>query len=120
MKVTTSLRKWVTITLPAIRSNTSPIHIDQSPGFLSSGINGTTRNASNDVDCLFVCLELVENYEIFETEFLSVLNNHAHQKKKVIKGNHVPYMTRPLQCKAIMKKLQLEKKAKFQDHWTCN
>ena len=46
---------------------------------------------------------------MFETEFLNVLNNHAPQKKKVIRANHVPYMTKPLR-KAIMKRSQLENK----------
>ena len=54
-------------------------------------------------------IELVDNYEVFETEFLNVLNNHAPQKKKVIRANHVPYMTKPLP-KAIMKRSQLENK----------
>ena len=48
-------------------------------------------------------IESVDNYEVFETEFLNVLNNHAPQKKKVIRANHVPYMTKPLR-KAIMKR----------------
>ena len=54
-------------------------------------------------------IESVDNYEVFETEFLNVLNNHAPQKKKVIRANHVPYMTKPLR-KAIMKRSQLENK----------
>ena len=54
-------------------------------------------------------IESVDNYEVFETEFLNILNNHAPQKKKVIRANHVPYMTKPLR-KAIMKRSQLENK----------
>ena len=51
----------------------------------------------------------IVNCKVFETEFLNVLNNHAPQKKKVIRANHVPYMTKPLR-KAIMKRSQLENK----------
>ena len=54
-------------------------------------------------------IESVDNYEVFETEFLNVLNNHAPQKKKVLRANHVPYMAKPLR-KAIMKRSQLENK----------
>ena len=54
-------------------------------------------------------IESVGNHEVFETEFLNALNNHAPQKKKVIRANHVPYMTK-LQHKAIMKRSQLENK----------
>ena len=55
-------------------------------------------------------MESVDNYEVFEREFLNVLNNHAPLKKKFIRANHVPYMTKPLQTKAIMKRSQLENK----------
>ena len=54
-------------------------------------------------------IESVDNYEVFEIEFLNVLNNHAPQKKKVIRANHVPYMSKPLR-KGIMKRSQLENK----------
>ena len=46
---------------------------------------------------------------MFETEFLNVLNNHAPQKKKVIRANQVPYMTKPLR-NAIIERSQLENK----------
>ena len=49
--------------------------------------------------------QLVGNYDGFE----KVLNNHAPLKKKFIRANHVPYMTKALR-KAIMKRSQLESK----------
>ena len=52
-------------------------------------------------------LRSANNYETFESEFLNVLNIHAPLKKKVIRANHVPYMTKSLH-KAIMKRSQLE------------
>ena len=54
-------------------------------------------------------MQLVDNYDGFEKEFLKVLNNHAPLKKKFIRANHVPYMTKALH-KAIMKRSQLESK----------
>ena len=54
-------------------------------------------------------LQSVNNYETFESEFLNVLNINAPLKKKVIRANHVPYMTKSLR-KAIMKRSQLESK----------
>ena len=50
-------------------------------------------------------LEYVE----FEEIFLSVLNNHAPVKKKVVRANHMPYMTKQHR-KAIMKRSALENK----------
>ena len=47
--------------------------------------------------------------EEFEKIFLSVLDNHAPLKKKVVRANHMPYMTKQLR-KAIMKRSALEKK----------
>ena len=46
--------------------------------------------------------ELVDNYSSFENVFIDVLNRHASIKKKVIKANHAPYVTKALR-KAIMK-----------------
>ena len=40
---------------------------------------------------------------------LSILNKHAPLKKKVVRANHVPYMTKALR-KAIMKRSALENK----------
>ena len=54
-------------------------------------------------------MQLIDKYETFEKEFLKVLNKHAPLKKKFIRANHVPYMTKNL-CKAIMKRSQLENK----------
>ena len=47
--------------------------------------------------------------ETFDEKFLKVLNKHAALKKKFIRINHVPYMTKNLR-KAIMKRSQLENK----------
>ena len=54
-------------------------------------------------------LESINNYELFEKIFLSILNKHAPLKKKVVRANHVPYMTKALR-KAIMKHSALENK----------
>ena len=53
-------------------------------------------------------IELVDNYRSFENVFIGVLNRHAPIRKKVIRANHVPYVTKALR-KAIMKRSQLEK-----------
>ena len=54
-------------------------------------------------------MQLIDKYETFEEEFLKVLNKHAPLKKKFIRANHAPYMTKNLR-KAIMKRSQLENK----------
>ena len=36
--------------------------------------------------------ETVHDYTSFEENFLGVLNKHATLKKKVLSGNHVPYL----------------------------
>ena len=48
-------------------------------------------------------------YETFEQIFMNVLNKHAPFKKKVVRANHVPYMTKTLR-KAIMRRSQLQTK----------
>ena len=52
--------------------------------------------------------ELVINYSSLENVFIDALNRHALIKKKVIRANHVPYVTKALR-KGIMKRSQLEK-----------
>ena len=47
--------------------------------------------------------------EIFEDVFLRVLNKHAPLKKKIIRGNHAPYMNTVLR-KAIMRRTHLQNK----------
>ena len=47
-------------------------------------------------------LQSINNYESFESVFHSVLNKHATLKKKFIRGNQSPYMTKQLQ-KAIIR-----------------
>ena len=51
----------------------------------------------------------VENYENFEQIFLNVLDKHAPSKKKILRANHKPYMTKVLR-KAIMRRSALENK----------
>ena len=36
------------------------------------------------------------SFENFETTFLKILNNHAPMKKKFVRANEVPYMTKKL------------------------
>ena len=50
----------------------------------------------------------VRNYSSFENVFLDTLNEHAHPKKKVIRANHAPYVSKSLR-KAIMKRSNLQK-----------
>ena len=54
-------------------------------------------------------IQSIGKYETFEEEFHKVLNKHAPLKKKFIRGNHVPCMTKNLRI-AIMKLSQLENK----------
>ena len=54
-------------------------------------------------------IQSIGKYETFEEEFHKVLNKHAPLKKKFIRGNHVPCMTKNLR-RAIMKLSQLENK----------
>ena len=49
------------------------------------------------------------SYKDFELTFLEVLNTHAPLKKKMIRANHVPYMSKILR-KAIMRRSALENK----------
>ena len=49
------------------------------------------------------------DYEVFESIFLQVLNTHAPLKKKMVRANHIPYMTKTLR-KAIMRRSALENK----------
>ena len=49
------------------------------------------------------------NYQSFETTFIEVLNKHAPLRKKFLRGNHAPYITKTLR-KAIIRRSQLETK----------
>ena len=51
----------------------------------------------------------INEYKHFEQIFLEILNIHAPIKKKLLRANHVPYMTKALR-KAIMKRSELESK----------
>ena len=50
-----------------------------------------------------------KNYESFEQAFLATLNIHVPDKKKLIRANHKPYVTKQLR-KAIMMRSNLENK----------
>ena len=52
--------------------------------------------------------EAIPEYTSFEHNFLGVLNKQVPLKKKVLRANHAPYVTKPLR-KAIMKRSYLEK-----------
>ena len=69
------------------------------------------KTFDEDIFCqeLRTCLssETVLDYNSFEENFLGVLNKHAPLKKKVLRANHAPYVTRALR-KAIMKRSYLE------------
>ena len=54
-------------------------------------------------------LEDQHTYESFEKVFLDALNCHAPQKKKVVRANQKPYVTKKMR-KAIMLRSQLENK----------
>ena len=53
--------------------------------------------------------EGISNYESFETTFTEVLNKHPPLKKKLLRTNHAPYITKTLR-KAIMRRSQVETK----------
>ena len=50
----------------------------------------------------------VKNYASFEKVFLDTLNKHASLKKKVIRANHAPNITKSLR-KSIIKRSNLQK-----------
>ena len=49
----------------------------------------------------------VDDYSKFENTFLTILNKHAPIKKKALRANHVPYITKALR-KAIMRRSNLQ------------
>ena len=51
----------------------------------------------------------INEYKHFEQIFLEVLNTHAPIKRKLLRANHVPYMTKALR-KSILKTSELESK----------
>ena len=53
--------------------------------------------------------EGISNYKSFETTFIAVLNKYVPLRKKLLRANHAPYITKTLR-KAIMPRSQLEKK----------
>ena len=58
--------------------------------------------------CTSLSSETVLDYTSFEEYFSGVFNKNAPLKKKVIRANHAPYVTKSLR-KAIMKRSYLEK-----------
>ena len=52
-------------------------------------------------------LQSIKSYESFEQVFLEVSSEHALLKKKFLRANHLPYMTKSLR-KAIMRQYGLE------------
>ena len=52
-------------------------------------------------------LQSIKSYESFEQVFLEVSIEHALLKKKFLRANHLPYMTKSLR-KAIMRQYGLE------------
>ena len=53
--------------------------------------------------------ELIVTYAQFDNIFLDVFNKHAPPKKKIVRANHKPYMTKAVR-KAIMRRSALENK----------
>ena len=49
------------------------------------------------------------NYQQFDKTFIEILNKHAPMKKKLVRTNQAPYMTKALR-KAIMRRSELETK----------
>ena len=56
------------------------------------------------------------NYNLFETNFLDVLERHAPTKKKTVRQNNKPYMTKTLR-KAIMRRSVLWNKFLKKKPW---
>ena len=53
--------------------------------------------------------ECISNYELFETTFIKVLKKHALLRKKFLRANHAPYITKILR-KAFMHRTQFATK----------
>ena len=53
--------------------------------------------------------EGISNCDSFETTFIELLNKHVPLRKKLLRANHAPYITKTLR-KAIMRRSQLETK----------
>ena len=49
------------------------------------------------------------NYQEFDKTYIEILNKHAPMKKKLVKTNQTPYMTKALR-KAIMRRSEIETK----------
>ena len=53
--------------------------------------------------------EGISNYESFETTFIEMLNKYAPLRKKFVRANHAPYITKTLR-RVIIGRFQLETK----------
>ena len=53
--------------------------------------------------------EGISNHESFKTALIEVLNKHVPLRKKFLRANHAPYITKTLR-KAIMRRSQLQTK----------
>ena len=67
----------------------------------------SAKNFAQAYPELIQLIQLI-NLSSFEESFLGVLNKNAPLKKKVLRANHVPFVTKALR-KAIMKRSYLEK-----------
>ena len=61
---------------------------------------------NNDL-CTELSSKSIKSYGLFENAFLETLNKHAPIKKKMLRANHAPYITKALR-KVIMKRSYLE------------
>ena len=61
-----------------------------------------------DLKCALSTFEKI-NYQEFDKTFIETLNKHAPLKKKLVRANQPPYMTKALR-KAIMRRYELETK----------
>ena len=61
-----------------------------------------------DLKCALSTFEKT-NYQEFDKTFIEILKRHAPVRKKLVRANQVPYMTKALR-KAIMKRSELETK----------
>ena len=58
-------------------------------------------------EALLICRN---SYDEFENAFITALNKHAPKKKKWLKGNNKPHITKPLR-QSIIKRFKLKNKA---------
>ena len=64
------------------------------------------KDLKNELNCH---TDNINKYQLFEKAFLNVLERHAPIKKKIVRANEAPYMTKALR-KAIASRSRLENK----------